>query len=204
VVGTGAEVQDVVFVGGATRFSHMPEGNVPEVAFVGRSNVGKSSLLNCFLARRSMARVSGSPGKTREINFYLVNGAFHVVDLPGYGYAKFSRAQRDAWRQTIGRYVTERAALRLVFQLIDARHAPTGLDRDMLLLMKESSAAHVVVLTKADKLSGNGRQQALHRTTRYMHDLGLELPVVLTSSEDGRGRTGLWEWVDVHVGPHIL
>ncbi len=197
-------VREVAFVRGATRLAHMAEQTLPEVAFVGRSNVGKSSLINCFLGRRSVARVSGSPGKTREINFYLVNGAFHVVDLPGFGYAKFSRAQRNVWRRTIARYVTERGVLRLVFQLIDARHPPTALDRDMLLLLKESPAAHVVALTKADKLSGNGRQQALYRTRRYVEGLGLELPLVLTSSEDGRGRAEMWDWVDVHVGPHIL
>lgn len=203
-MGAGVRTPEVEFVKGATRFGHMPEGGLPEVAFVGRSNVGKSSLLNRFLGRRSVARVSGSPGKTREINFYLVNSVFHVVDLPGFGYAKFSRAQRDVWRQTIGRYVTGRAGLRLVFQLIDARHAPTALDRDMLLLMKESPAAHVVALTKADKLSGNGRQQAMHRTRKYIEALGMELPIVLTSSEDGRGREEMWDWVDVHVRPHIL
>lgn len=182
----------------------MPDGGLPEVAFVGRSNVGKSSLINRFLGRRSVARVSGSPGKTREINFYLIDGSYHVVDLPGFGYAKFSRSERDVWRRTIGRYVTERSDLRLVFQLIDARHAPTALDRDMLLLMKESPAAHVIALTKADKLSGNGRQQALGRTRKYVEGLGMELPIVLTSSEDGRGREEMWDWVDVHVRPHIL
>lgn len=189
------DIQSVTFVGGATKLGQMPEDGLPEVAFIGRSNVGKSSLINMFLQRKALARTSSTPGKTQEINFFRVNDAFFVVDLPGFGYAKASKAHRAAWQKLIGRYLTEREPLRVVFQLVDSRHEPTALDREVMILLLESTAEHVVVLTKADKLSGNERQKSVSRVRRAMLELGMERPIVLTSAEDGRGRSELWDWL---------
>jgi len=190
---------DVTFVTGAATFDQLPAPSLPEVAFVGRSNVGKSSLVNRVLGRRSVARTSGTPGKTREINFFRVDDRFLLVDLPGFGYARVSRSERERWQRLIGRYVLERPSLRVVFQLIDSRHDPTALDRELMVLMRESPAEHVVLLTKADKLSGNERARSISRTKKALEAAGLEKPVVLTSAVDGRGRDQILEWMDLYI-----
>jgi GTP-binding protein len=194
------DINSVTFVGGATKLGHMPEDGLPEVAFIGRSNVGKSSLINTFLRRKALARTSSTPGKTQEINFFRVNDAFYVVDLPGFGYAKVSKAHRAAWQKLIGAYLTSRETLRVVFQLVDSRHEPTALDREVMVLLRESPAEHVVVLTKADKLSGNERQKSVSRVRKAMATLGMERPVVLTSAQDGRGRDALMDWLEQLLG----
>lgn len=193
------KIASVDFVGGYTKLSQMPEDRFPEAAFIGRSNVGKSSLINRLLQRKNLARTSGTPGKTQQINFFLVNGRFYVVDLPGFGYAKVSKTQRAKWQKTIGHYLTERETLKVVFQLVDARHKPTALDEEVMILLKESPAEHVVVLTKSDKLSGNERQKAISRVHQTMVPLGLERPVLLTSAEDGRGRPELIDWLSLYI-----
>ena len=194
------EIRNVEFVTGATDFGGMPVDLRPEVAFIGRSNVGKSSLINMLTRRRKLARTSGTPGKTTEINFFLVDDAFYLVDLPGFGYAKTSRTRREAWQRLIGTYLVGRRPLRLVFQLVDSRHEPTRLDKEVFRLMRESAAAHVVLLTKADKLSGNERQKSVARARKAAAAAGLELPVVLTSAEDGRGRKEILDWINLHLG----
>lgn len=188
-------IDQVVFVQGATSLGHMPEEPIPEFAFVGRSNVGKSSLINRLFERRNLARTSSTPGKTQEINFFRVNDTFHVVDLPGFGYAKVSKKQRAAWQKLIGQYLMERRQLAAVFQLVDARHDPTALDKELMMLMRESPAEHVVLLTKGDKLSGNQRHKAISRARKTMTLIGQEKPVILTSAHDGRGREEILEWM---------
>ncbi|MDE2997295.1 MAG: ribosome biogenesis GTP-binding protein YihA/YsxC [Bacteroidota bacterium] len=189
------KIDQVDFVKGATSLGHMPEGLEPEFAFVGRSNVGKSSLINRLLERRNLARTSSTPGKTQEINFFRVNDAFHIVDLPGFGYAKVSKRQREKWQQLIGTYLMGRPQLVAVFQLVDARHEPTALDRELMMLMTESPAEHVILLTKGDKLSGNQRQSAVARVRKTLQSLGQEKPVILTSAKDGRGRGEILDWM---------
>ena len=181
----------------------MPQDPRPEVAFIGRSNVGKSSLINLVLRRKNLARTSGTPGKTQEINYYLVNDHFHVVDLPGFGYARVSKAQRAKWHALIGSYLIGREQLRVVFQLIDSRHAPTALDKEIIILLTESPAEHVILLTKGDKLSGNERSKTIARVKKTLLELGKEKPVVLTSASDGRGRDVILEWIDTHLPPEI-
>lgn len=193
------KIDRVDFVKGATSLAQMPEGTTPEFAFVGRSNVGKSSLINRLLERRNLARTSQNPGKTQEINFFRVNDAFHLVDLPGFGYAKVSKRQREAWQRLIGTYLMERPQLAAVFQLVDARHDPTALDKELMMLMAESPAEHVVLLTKTDKLSGNQRGMAVRRAKKALGDLGQDKPVILTSAEDGRGREDILSWMALHL-----
>ncbi len=193
------KIEDVNFVQGATTLAQMPETQISEVAFIGRSNVGKSSLINQLLRRRNLARTSRTPGKTQEVNFFLVNNRFHVVDLPGLGYAKVSKKQRAYWQKLIGSYMKERSQLRVVFQLIDSRHPPTGLDREVIMLMPESDAEHVILLTKGDKLSGNSRSKAIAEVRKVLDGLGQEKPIVLTSAKDGRGRDEILNWIATYV-----
>lgn len=132
-----------------------PEINLPEIAFVGRSNVGKSSLLNALLERKKLAYTGAKPGKTRTINFYMVNENIFFVDLPGYGYAQIGKEQRAVWEKQMQGYIKHREELALVVHLMDSRHAPTALDKKMNALLVESSVPFIIAATKRDKISGN-------------------------------------------------
>ena len=139
----------------AVKPSQYPEDNMIEIAFAGRSNVGKSSLLNLLTNRKSLARVSGSPGKTRTINFYRINDEFRIVDLPGYGYAKTSKSLTEGWGEMMEKYLETRQGLRVVAQLVDIRHAPSKQDVQMYEYLRYYGLDGLVVLTKADKVSRN-------------------------------------------------
>ena len=139
----------------AVRPSQYPEDNLTEIAFAGRSNVGKSSLLNLLTNRKSLARVSGNPGKTRTINFYRINDSFRIVDLPGYGYAKASKAEQSTWGEMMEKYLENRQGLKVVAQLVDIRHAPTRQDIQMYEYLRYYGLDGLVVMTKADKVSRN-------------------------------------------------
>ena len=139
----------------AVKPSQYPEDNMIEIAFAGRSNVGKSSLLNLLTNRKSLARVSGSPGKTRTINFYRINDEFRIVDLPGYGYAKASKSLTEGWGEMMEKYLETRQGLRVVAQLVDIRHAPSKQDVQMYEYLRHYGLDGLVVLTKADKVSRN-------------------------------------------------
>ena len=193
------DLSQAAFVLGAARWEQLPDDGRREVAFIGRSNVGKSSLLNRLTGRKSLARTSGTPGKTQQFNYYLVGERFYLVDLPGYGYAKVARTERERWGRFIGRYLQERAPLRVVFHLVDSRHPPTSLDRDIMVWMRESPASYVIALTKADKLSGNGRAKSVRSVEKALEPLAMEVPIVLTSAQDGRGRDELLGWIDALV-----
>lgn len=146
----------------AVKKEQYPESGPMEIAFAGRSNVGKSSLLNLITGRRKLARISGSPGKTRTINFYSINDdCFRIVDLPGYGYAKVSKAETQKWGQMIEEYLIERPNLIKVVQLVDIRHKPTKQDVQMYDFLKYYGLDGIVVATKADKISNNERGKSL-------------------------------------------
>ena len=194
-----ANLQNAEFIKGATAWEHFPTDGRPEVTFMGRSNVGKSSLINLLLRRKNIARTSGQPGKTQEINFFLIDGTYYLVDLPGYGYAKTSKKKRKAWSELNTSYLLERPQLRAVFHLIDSRHPPTELDEEMIELMLGQHVPYVAVLTKVDKLSGNQRGKAKQRVIEALGEYGLEAPVILSSAETGRGRKELLEWLDHFV-----
>ena len=190
------KINDARFVKGVVDWQGLPTAGRPEAAFVGRSNVGKSSLINLLLGRKNIARTSGTPGKTREFNFYLVNDRFYLVDFPGLGFAKGPAADRDRWQQLMGAYLDERAPLRVAVHLIDSRHPPTPIDRDVAALLRGQRVPYLVALTKADKLSGNGRAKSVAQAKAMLRDFGLEAPVVLTSAQTGRGKKELLGWVD--------
>ena len=142
------------FICAAVKPSQYPEEGAPEIAFAGRSNVGKSSLINLLLNRRKLAKVSSTPGKTRTINFYNVNGEFRLVDLPGYRYAKVSKSESADWGKMMEDYLSKRQGLKKVIQLVDSRHAPTAQDKQMYDYLRYYGLDGIVVATKSDKLSG--------------------------------------------------
>lgn len=133
--------------------SQYPTDGIPEIALAGRSNVGKSSLINCIINRKNLARTSSSPGKTATINFYDIDGAVRIVDLPGYGYAKVSKTEKERWAKMIEKYLSSRENLVQVIQLVDARHAPTSDDKLMLDWIRDFGFEPVVIATKIDKIA---------------------------------------------------
>lgn len=145
----------------AVKPAQYPEPNRYEIAFAGRSNVGKSSLLNLITNRKALARVSGNPGKTRTINFYLINESFRIVDLPGYGYAKLSRSETEKWGEMMDSYLSKRPGLLKVVQLVDIRHEPSALDVQMYEYLRYYGLDGIVVATKADKISRNQQQKSI-------------------------------------------
>jgi GTP-binding protein len=149
------------FIWGASSVDTLPPITLPEVAFVGRSNVGKSSLINALTGRKALARVSNTPGRTREINFFRLNGRLILVDLPGYGYAKASKALAAEWQKLIFAYLRGRASLKRVVLLIDARRGVGEIDRDVMNLLDKSAVSYLIVLTKIDQLGEAERQAAI-------------------------------------------
>lgn len=145
----------------AVRPAQYPPADLPEIAFAGRSNVGKSSLLNLITGRKSLARVSGSPGKTRTINFYRCNDRFRIVDLPGYGYAKISRSESEKWGAMMESYLEDRENLIKVVQLVDIRHKPSEQDIQMYEYLKYFGLDGIVVATKSDKIGNNEKNRAI-------------------------------------------
>ena len=188
-------LDNATFEIGVAEWDQLPANNRPEVAFVGRSNVGKSSLLNAILGRKNLAYTSKTPGKTQQLNFFLVDNRFYAVDLPGYGYAKAPKSARAQWAQLQERYLAERAPLRGVVQLIDSRHPPMDSDIELIEHLSDLGHPHLLALTKADKLSGNGRAQAERRMDECLDDLKLERPVILTSAKTNRGIGALRRWI---------
>jgi GTP-binding protein len=174
---------------------HYPRDGRPEFAFVGRSNVGKSSLLNTLLGRKGLAKTSGTPGKTQTVNFFDINGKIYFVDLPGYGYAKVPKTVQQQWAAVMTSYLRDREPLRLVVQLVDARHTPTEKDADMLRLLDESEKPTLVVATKIDKLKRSARFPAL-ATIREKLDLPVDALVVPFSAVTREGAKEIWEILD--------
>jgi GTP-binding protein len=181
------EILNVTFRAAALRASERPREWYPQVAVAGRSNVGKSSLLN-WLFQRRLAKVAKAPGKTRTLNFFLVNSSFYVVDLPGYGYAKVAKQLRDEWGQELGRYLLDEQRVAGVVTLIDIRHGPTPLDLDLQKMLSAAARDRVVVLTKADKLS---RGQRANTQREVQRQLGLATPPLAVSVNAAEGRREL-------------
>lgn len=182
------KITSAEFVKSAFEKSHWTTDGRPEIAFLGRSNVGKSSLLNSLLQRKGLARTSNTPGRTQSINYYLVNETFYFVDLPGYGYAKVSKAMRSDWGKMAEEYLSLRWELLLSIQLIDARHLPTALDRQLHEWLIANNKKHIIVATKSDKLSGN-------QLPKQMKEIEAAMPgsrILTYSSTTGKGKDAIW------------
>ncbi len=166
----------------------IPVSRLPEVAFSGRSNVGKSSLINRLLGRKALARVSSEPGKTVTINFYNLDGQMHLVDLPGYGYAKVGMSDKKRWSGLIEGYLKdERRMLGMVAQLIDMRHPPSAQDKEMVQFLIETDTPFIILLTKADKLNKTERQQRLASIADEVGELPEDTVILPFSSKTGEG-----------------
>jgi GTP-binding protein len=175
----------------ATPTGWRPEAKWPEVAFAGRSNVGKSSLLNQLVRRKRFARVSNTPGRTREVNFFLVNDRFVLVDLPGYGYARISKERRAEWKPLIEGYLRTSTELRGIVQLLDVRHDPTSDDRQMIEFLASIGVPTLFALTKMDKLSASQRKPRIAALTEEL-SVG-EDQLIPFSAVTGEGRDELAE-----------
>lgn len=179
----------VEFVLGAASLSQLPDGNRPEIAFAGRSNVGKSSLINAVLNRKNLARSSAEPGKTRELNYFDVGeGKFWLVDLPGFGYAKVSREQQAKWVQVTKRYLRGRANLRRVFLLVDSRRGLMDTDLETMAMLNTAAVTYQIVLTKADKIKKSALDAETTKIQTTLKKNPAAHPIVrVTSSEKGFG-----------------
>lgn len=187
------------FIKSATRPSEYPRGNFPEVAFAGKSNVGKSSLINALLNRKNLAKTSSSPGRTQSINFYRVNGKISFVDLPGYGYARVPLALRRAWKPMVESYLQIRKELRLVVVILDARREVSPEDLDLMDWLDHHRIPFLLVLTKADKLSALDRA----RKKRILREnpLFAGMDVLFFSALTGEGKMELWKKIEEVLRP---
>lgn len=171
--------------------STLPENEVPEIAFAGKSNVGKSSLINALMNRKSLARTSASPGKTQTINFYNVNHELYLVDLPGYGYAKVSQSVKEQWGKLIEKYLHQSKQLKAVFLLIDIRHKPSENDKNMYDWIVYNGYEPIIIATKADKL----KRSQIPKQLKVLRE-GLKLPkgaeIIPFSAETKQGRDEIW------------
>jgi GTP-binding protein len=192
-------IRNVEFIGGmAEKHGWRPDSPLPEIAFAGRSNVGKSSLLNSLVRRKSFARVSRTPGRTREINFFRVNNEFVLVDLPGYGYARISKEKKAEWRPMIESYLRRTTQLRGIVLLLDIRREPSEDDRAMLDFLAEVEVPTIVALTKTDKLS---KAVARDRVGEIARALALDTEQVIPfSAQTGEGRVELLGAITTLVG----
>ena len=192
-------IRNLEFLGGMSeKGGWRPPSDLPEIAFAGRSNVGKSSLLNTLVRRKSFARVSRTPGRTREINFFRVNNGFLLVDLPGYGYARISKEKKSEWRPMIAAYLKRTSQLRGIVLLLDIRREPTDDDRAMLDFLAEVEVPTIVALTKTDKLS---KAAAGTRAAEIAKALALDADQIIPfSAVTGAGRVELLEAIVLLVG----
>ena len=178
--------------------STLPENDKPEVAFAGKSNVGKSSLINALMNRKSYARISATPGKTQTINFYNINDVMYLVDLPGYGYAKVSEKEKEQWGRLIERYLHSSARLKAVFLLIDIRHEPSANDKMMYRWIVDQGYEPVIIATKLDKIKRSQIQKHI-KMIREGLSLVPGTKVIPFSSSTKQGREEIWELIETRI-----
>ncbi|EFI69365.1 YihA family ribosome biogenesis GTP-binding protein [Lysinibacillus sp. HST-98] len=189
------KVHNVEMVISAVRPDQYPEDGLPEFALAGRSNVGKSSFINRMIGRKALARISSKPGKTQTLNFYKIEEQLFFVDVPGYGYAKVSKTEREAWGKMIERYFTGRQELKAVVQIIDLRHPPTADDRMMYDFLKHYNIPCIVIATKADKIP-KGKWDKHKKIVKETLELEKSDPLIVFSSETGLGFEEAWKTIE--------
>jgi len=175
----------------AVKPEQYPDTDLPEFALAGRSNVGKSSFINKMIGRRALARISSKPGKTQTLNFYLINEMLHFVDVPGYGYAKVSKTEREAWGRMIETYLIRRDQLKAVVQIVDLRHAPSKDDVMMYNFVKHHNIPVILIATKADKIP-KGKWEKHLKVVKETLEVDPNDPIVVFSSETGLGKDKAW------------
>lgn len=182
----------------AVKPEQYPDSSLPEIAFVGRSNVGKSSILNILTNRKNMARVGSTPGKTRQINFFNIDEKLYFVDLPGYGYASVSKAERSSWGALADTYLTTRHQLKLIIMLVDIRHTPSADDKTMYRWLAENNFPHIVIASKMDKIS---RSQIKNRLKEIRAALAMDdgIKLIPFSATDKLGTDEVWEAIEAYI-----
>jgi GTP-binding protein len=193
------KVNQAEFIISAVGPSQYPEDALPEIALAGRSNVGKSSLINRMISRKNLARTSSQPGKTQTLNYYKINEDLYFVDLPGYGYAKVSKTEREKWGKFIENYLLNREPLKLVMQLVDLRHPPSKDDQAMYQWLRHKDLPVLVVATKADKIP-KSRWQKHAKVVRETLGMDQGYHPLLFSSELGLGKDELWGIIEKYIG----
>ncbi len=190
-------IKDAHFVCSNTKFDKLPKDNIPEYAFIGRSNVGKSSLINALVQRKGLAKTSSTPGKTISINHFMVNNQWYLVDLPGYGYAQRSKKSREEWRVMLANYISRRRNLLYTFVLVDSRIEPQNSDIGFMEWLGENQVPFCIVFTKADKLSKTELATNVEAYKKRLREDWEELPpLFVTSSETRQGREEILDFIE--------
>lgn len=190
-------VSSAEFVKSSQELNQCPQPDMPEFAFIGRSNVGKSSLINMLVEKKDLAKTSSQPGKTQLINHFLINEEWYLVDLPGYGYAKTSMENRKKWRKMIEDYLLKRVNLLTVFVLVDSRLEPQKIDLEFINFLGENQVPITLIFTKTDKQSAKKTEESLERFKESLSEYWEELPeIILTSSEKRVGRDEVLETIE--------
>jgi len=191
------KITEALFSGSSTRISEKPKQKYPEFAFIGRSNVGKSSLINMLCKNRKLAMTSSKPGKTRLVNHFLINRQWYLVDLPGYGYAKMSATGKQKLEQVIRNYINLSKEMVMLFVLIDSRHEIGQIDMDFLIELGQSQIPFAIIFTKGDKLGPNALAAQVDKSKQKILEHWEELPpVFVSSSETGQGREEILDYIE--------
>ena len=193
-------ITEAKFAGSCTRASQKPSRRLPEFAFIGRSNVGKSSLINTLCGNRKLAKTSSTPGKTQLINHFIINDSWYLVDLPGYGFAKISQKGREELRMMINDYIEKSEEMVVLFVLIDSRHDITKIDREFLAGLGENGIPFAIIFTKGDKLGPNALKAQIERDKEILSDDWEELPPMFASSaETGAGKEEILDYIQQYI-----
>jgi GTP-binding protein len=191
------KIKEAKFITSSQTLAQCPKGDLPEYAFIGRSNVGKSSLINMLTERKNLAKTSSTPGKTRLINHFLIDDSWYLCDLPGYGYAKVSQKQREAFAKMIEQYATHRQNLVCFFVLIDSRIPPQQIDMDFIEWLGDSQIPFAIIYTKIDKIKAKEKNQSIADMKVHLSESWEELPLIIeTSAIKGTGQTEILEFID--------
>lgn len=193
-------ITEAKFAGSCTRVSQKPYRRLPEFAFIGRSNVGKSSLINMLCGNRKLAKTSSTPGKTKLINHFIINDSWYLVDLPGYGFAKISQKGREELRKMINDYIEKSEEMVVLFVLIDSRHDITKIDREFLAGLGENGVPFAIIFTKGDKLGPNALKAQIERDKEILSEDWEEMPPMFASSaETGAGKEDILDYIQQYI-----
>ncbi|MGN1214910.1 MAG: ribosome biogenesis GTP-binding protein YihA/YsxC [Candidatus Cryptobacteroides sp.] len=193
-------INEAVFAGSSTRESQKPSLRLPEFAFIGRSNVGKSSLINMLCGNSKLAKTSSTPGKTKLINHFRINGKWYLVDLPGYGFAKISKTAREELRKMINDYILRSQELVVLFVLVDSRHDITAIDREFIASLGEMGVPFSIIFTKGDKLGPNALKAQIEKNRQILLEDWESLPPIFaSSSETGAGKEEILDYIEQYI-----